>query len=47
MSKKELEKIEKNLETLEQKVSAICAAFESSNIDVHGSLYNDKVIFYS
>jgi len=46
MSKKELEKVEKKLEALEQKISAICAQFESSNISVHGSLYNDKVMFY-
>lgn len=46
MSKKELEKVEKKLEALEQKVSVICAQFESSNISVHGSLYNDKVMFY-
>ncbi len=46
MSKKELEQIEKSLEALEQKVSSICAPFESSNIGVHGSLYNDKVMFY-
>ena len=46
MSKKELEKIEKSLEVLEQKVSDICAQFESNNIGVHGSLYNDKVMFY-
>lgn len=46
MSKQKLEQIEKSLETLEQKVSAICAQFESNNISVHGSLYNDKVMLY-
>ncbi|HHO41992.1 MAG TPA: hypothetical protein ENN12_01365 [Epsilonproteobacteria bacterium] len=46
MSKQKLEQIEKSLETLEQKVSAICSPFESNNISVHGSLYNDQVMFY-
>jgi hypothetical protein len=46
MSVKELEKIEKQLGALEQRVSDICAQFESNNISVHGSLHNDKVMFY-
>lgn len=46
MSNKELEKIEKKLEDLEKKVSAICAQFESSNISVHGSMCGSSVLFY-
>ncbi|MDY0316073.1 MAG: hypothetical protein RBR32_13455 [Bacteroidales bacterium] len=46
MSKQKLEKVEKNLDTLEQKVSSICEPFESNNISVHGSMCGGSVLFY-